>query len=151
MDELLAQGYLKREGWDDFVQNQFELYYRFPEPDIGHFAFYATTNHQNSQRLLHGGVLSAYLDHCMGALSYWTCERQFAYTLQYSVQFVKASRVNRWIHCDTRVLAHSNNELLLQAAAYTGGLDGPLIATAQGSFGLSGRTARKNASSNNRT
>jgi hypothetical protein len=142
---LPTLGYKLREGWDDYIQTNYELWYKFIPDDtrFSYYAFYAEKKHKNSAGIVHGGVLATYLDHCMGGACYNVSGGKFAYTLQYNIQFISAARPNRWIFAKVEHLAGFNKNLQMIATAHLGSEDGPLIAQAIGTFELSDKMAKK--------
>jgi uncharacterized protein (TIGR00369 family) len=142
--ELISDlGYSPREGWNDFIQKEFELWYRFDE-DITRFVFRAEPKHQNSAGILHGGVLAAYLDHCMGGACFNLSGGKTGFTLQFAIQYLKICKTNRWIFAKVEKQAGSaNTHYQLKAEARVNAEEGNLIAEAQGTFIISKNDAKK--------
>lgn len=146
--QLLEQGYVLREGWDDVIQRDFEVWYRFTEDrQRTQYAFYACRDHRNSAGLVHGGVLTTFMDHCMGSMCWFLTDGGFGWTMTLNMQFIRPARVNRWIFAEVQHLAGETTNILLEGHLHQGSLDGPLIAQGQGSFTVPGRKAQKSVDS----
>lgn len=141
--ELLSDlGYQPRQGWNDFIQKEFELWWKFKK-DETYFVFRAEPKHQNSAGVLHGGVLAAYLDHVMGGACYNISNGKTGYTLQFSIQYLRICKTNRWIFAHVIRQGGSGNLLQLKATARANSEEGKLIAEAQGTFMISKNDAKK--------
>lgn len=132
-DWLAADGYqLRSVRWNDFVtQVMTDVWWKHDSPDTAKFAWYATDLHKNSAKMVHGGAVMTYLDHCMGALCYLRSGGQFAHTIQMSTQFLKPIRLNRWVHCHVRHSAGDGAIQLLEAEVSVGSRP---VAKAHGTF-----------------
>lgn len=141
--ELLSDlGYQPRQGWNDFIQKEFELWWKFTGEET-RFVFRAEPKHQNSAGVLHGGVLAAYLDHCMGGACYNISKGKTGYTLQFSIQYLRICKTNRWIFTHVTRQGGTGAHLQLKATARVNAEDGNLIAEAQGTFMISKNDAKK--------
>lgn len=144
-DQLIKQGYILREGWDDVIQRDMEIWYRFTsDRSVTHYAFCPRLDHRNSAGFVHGGVLTTFLDHCMGSMCWMLTNGGFGWTITLNMQFIRPAKVQRWIFAEVRHLSGSATNILLEGRLYsTPGFSGPLIAQGQGSFTVPGRKAKK--------
>lgn len=143
-EQLLQQGYILREGWDDMIQRDMEVWYRFTEDhDLSHYAWFAREDHKNSAGFVHGGALATYMDHCMGSMCWLRTNGGFGWTMTLNMQFLKPARTNRWIFAEIRHLSGTGTNILLEGQLRSGSLSGPLLAQGQGSFTVPGRKAKK--------
>ncbi len=144
-DQLKEQGYVLREGWDDAIQRDFEIWYRFTEDrSVSHYAFYPRRDHRNSAGFVHGGVIAIFVDHCMGSMCWRLTDGGFGWTITLNLQFVRPARVERWLFAEVRHLTGTDSNILLDARVYSvPKFSGPLVAQAQGSFTVPGKKAKK--------
>lgn len=144
-DQLLEQGYILREGWDDVIQRDMEVWYRFTDDrSVTHYAFYPRRGHRNSAGFVHGGVLTMFMDHCMGSMCWLLTDGGFGWTMTLSMQFTRPARVERWIFAEVRHLSGQGSNILLEGRLYSvPKFSGPLIAQGQGSFTVPGKKAKK--------
>jgi len=144
--ELLSDlGYQPRQGWNDFIQREFELWWKFDKQDT-RFVFRAEPKHRNSAGVLHGGVLAAYIDHCMGGACYNISQGKTGYTMQFAIQYLKICKTNRWIFTHVQRQGSPigpSNIYQLKASARVNAEEGNLIAEAQGTFVISKQDAKK--------
>jgi len=142
--DLVKQGYILRTDWDDVIQRDFEIWYRFGDnPKISHYANYFTRNQRNAAGFVHGGVIATFLDHCMGSMCWRLSAGGQGWTITLNTQFIKPVRVNRWAFAEITHLSGTGSNLLFDAKLYQDRLDGTLVAQAQGSFTVPGKKAKK--------
>lgn len=142
--QLQEQGYTLREGWDDVIQRDMEVWYRFTEDrSITHYAWFARRDHRNSAGFVHGGTLTTFLDHCMGSMCWLLTDGGFGWTITLNMQFLRPARADRWIFAEVRHLSGTDANILLAGDLHQGSLEGPRIAQGQGSFTVPGRRAKK--------
>jgi uncharacterized protein (TIGR00369 family) len=129
----MLEGYQERSShWDDHIKHNLGgVWWRHDSVGQASFAWYSTGSHLNGAKVLHGGAMSTLLDHCMGALAYLDNDKNFAYTMQMNVQFIKPVRANRWVYVTARQMAGNQHNLLLEAEAR---VQGTVVAKAQGTF-----------------
>ncbi len=144
-EQLVEQGYVLREGWNDTIQRDMEVWYRFTEDrSISHYAFYPRKEHRNSAGFVHGGILAAFLDHCMGSMCWRLTDGGFGWTMTFNIQYLRPARTERWLFAEVRHLAGSDSNILLDAKLYSvPKYSGPMVAQAQGSFTVPGKKAKK--------
>jgi len=132
-DQLIADGFLERSShWNDHIQHNLgQVWWKHDAKGLARFAWFTTAYHLNGAKVLHGGVMSTLLDHCMGALAYLDNDKSFAYTMQMNVQFVKPVRANRWILVRAQQVAGNYHNLMLEAEAT---VQDHVVAKAQGIF-----------------
>lgn len=142
--QLLEEGYVLREGWDDVIQRDMEVWYRFiADRTVTHYAWFAGPEHKNSAGFVHGGLLTTFLDHCMGSMSWMLTDGGFGWTITLNMQFLRPARTNRWIFAEVRHLSGTGTNLVFEGHLHQGSLSGPLVAQGQGSFTVPGRKAKK--------
>ena len=113
---LTKQGYRQRsKNWNDYISHTMDVWYRWDSDTEASFAWYVEPMHLNAAKVLHGGAMTTFLDHCMGAFCYNLTEGKFAHTLQMSTQFLHPVRANRWLMCDVVHAAGSKQMIQLEA------------------------------------
>lgn len=131
-DWLISEGFQRRsDRWNDFISHTMDVWWRLDGDSEASFAWYVNKGHMNGARVLHGGAMMTYLDHCMGALCYMRTGGQFAHTMQLSTQFIKPVRANRWVHAHVQHIAGTGSAQLLEAVAM---VNSTVVAKAHGSF-----------------
>ena len=110
------QGYRqRRKDWNDYISHTMDVWYRWDSDTTASFAWYVEPMHMNAAKVLHGGAMSTFLDHCMGAFCYNLTDGKFAHTLQMSTQFLHPVRPNRWLMCNVKHIAGSKQMIQLEA------------------------------------
>lgn len=135
-DDLLAAGYQRRsESWNDYITFLMDdVWWRYDQKGEASFAWNTKTKHLNAAKVLHGGAMASFLDHCMGALAYLDNSDSFAHTMQMGIQFISPVRANRWVFAKAKHLAGNQHNLILEVEARLGREDGNVIAKAQATF-----------------
>lgn len=85
-------------------------------------AFFALPRHANGLGLVHGGMLTAFLDGLMGAAVYRSV-RQTAVTIHLSVDFLHMARVGEWVMGEARVTRATRDVAFVEARAHVAGTD----------------------------
>lgn len=118
LEILTKQGYQQRsKDWDDYISHTMDVWYRWDGDAEASFAWYIEPKHLNAAKVLHGGAMTTFLDHCMGAFCYHLTDGKFAHTLQMSTQFLHPVRANRWLICNVIHQAGSKQMMQLEAEA----------------------------------
>ena len=101
-------------------------------------AFFAETRHCNGMGLLHGGMLSAFLDGLLAA-AVAIETRAVPVTIHLSVDYLGMGRAGDWVLGDARVTRATKELAFVEGRAHAKGRD---LARASGVFKLMRRTAR---------
>jgi uncharacterized protein (TIGR00369 family) len=110
------EGFVRSEGRGEFTLHNGPYFHRVTggEPDVVEHALYILPRHTNGLGLLHGGMLSAFLDGAMGtAVSRAT--RRPGLTIQMSVDFLRMARRGEWLIARAR-LTHATREVAFAEA-----------------------------------
>jgi uncharacterized protein (TIGR00369 family) len=98
-------------------------YFHHAQPgELTEQAFYALPRHANGLGLVHGGMLTAFLDGLMGAAVYRSA-RQTAVTIHLSVDFLHMARVGEWVMGEARVTRATRDVAFVEARAHANGVD----------------------------
>lgn len=101
-------------------------------------AFFAEIRHCNGMGLLHGGMLSAFLDGLLAA-AVAIETRAVPVTIHLSVDYLGMGRAGDWVLGDARVTRATKELAFVEGRAHAKGRD---LARASGVFKLMRRTAR---------
>jgi uncharacterized protein (TIGR00369 family) len=105
------------------------------EPDVVEHALYILPRHTNGLGLLHGGMLSAFLDGAMGtAVSRGA--RRSGLTIHLSVDFQRMARRGEWLTARARMTHAAGDVAFAEAQALVGGR---VVGRSTGVFKLMGR------------
>lgn len=141
--QLIDQGYVLRSGWNDAIEHSFEVWYNFSADEhVSYYATYFKQEHRNSAGLAHGGMLAAFLDHCMGSMCWRISGGNMGWTTAINLQFLRPARINRWIFAKIEHAAGIGSTVLLNGTLYQDRVDGHIVAQGQGTFSIR-RPAKK--------
>lgn len=95
-------------------------------------AFYALKRHTNGLGLVHGGMLSSFIDGLFGA-AVWRASGKKGVTINLSVNFLHMARAGEWVMGEARVTRVTREVAFVEGRAYVGGRD---VVRATGVFKL---------------
>ncbi len=85
-------------------------------------AFFAQKRHANGLGLVHGGMLSAFMDGVLAA-AVWRGTGKTALTIHLSIDFLDMARVGEWVMGEAKVTRATRDVAFAQGRAYVGGKD----------------------------
>src|SRR4051794_35181865 len=97
-------------------------------------AFFALPRHANGIGLVHGGMLSAFMDGVLAGAA-WRGTEQRAVTIHLSIDFLHMARVGEWVMGEGRLTRATKDIAFAEGRAYVGGRD---IVRCSGVFKLMG-------------
>jgi uncharacterized protein (TIGR00369 family) len=97
-------------------------------------AFYAQPRHANGIGLVHGGMLSAFMDGVLAG-AVWRGTGQRAVTIHLSIDFLHMARVGEWVMGEARLTRATKDVAFAEGRAYVGGHD---VVRCSGIFKLMG-------------
>ncbi|HEY9236598.1 MULTISPECIES: PaaI family thioesterase [Phenylobacterium] len=115
-----------------FSSHNGPYFHRAEMGELTEQAFYALPRHANGIGLVHGGMLTAFLDGLMGSAAYRTT-RQTGVTIHLSVDFLHMGRVGEWIMGEAKVTRSTKDVAFVEARAHVQGVD---LVRASGIFKL---------------
>ena len=107
-------------------------YYHRPCEEGAQHAFHASDNHCNAVGLVHGGMLSAFLDGLLAAAVHRATDAS-PVTMHLSVDFLDMGRSGDWVQGEARVTRATRDVAFVEGRAHVAGRD---LARASGLFKL---------------
>jgi uncharacterized protein (TIGR00369 family) len=110
----------------------------FTKPSDGELveqAFYALARHCNGVGIVHGGMLSAFMDGVLAG-AVWRGAKRRAVTIHLSIDFLHMARAGEWVRGEARLTRATREVAFAEGRAYVGGHD---VVRASGVFKLMGR------------
>ena len=116
------EGFVASGSRGPFSSHNGPYFHRAQPGELTEQAFYALPRHANGLGLVHGGMLTAFLDGLMGAAVYRSV-RQTAVTIHLSVDFLHMARVGEWVMGEARVTRATRDVAFVEARAHANGVD----------------------------
>lgn len=129
-------GFRLQAGRGAFSEHNGPYYVRREEGRIEQ-AFFALDRHCNGLGLVHGGMLTAFLDGLLAGAAGYAVDK-VAVTVHLSVDFLAMARAGEWILGEARLTRATRDLAFSEGRAYAGQLD---LARATGVFRLMRRRA----------
>lgn len=126
------EGFLRSDGRGPFTTHNGPLFHRLSDDDYTHQAFFALPRHANGLGLVHGGMLTAFMDGLLAGASY-KAARKTGVTIHLSVDFLHMARVGEWVIGEARATRTTKDIAFVEGRAYVGQRD---VVRASGVFKL---------------
>ena len=126
------EGVVESTGRGAFSGHNGPYFHRAQMGELTEQAFYALPRHANGLGLVHGGMLSAFLDGLMGA-TVFRATRQTAVTIHLSIDFLHMARVGEWVIGEARATRSTKEICFVEGRAFVGSRD---VVRASGVFKL---------------
>lgn len=97
-------------------------YFHRAEGETTEHAFYALPRHANGLGIVHGGMLTAFLDGLLGAAVY-RGSRQTGVTIHLSVDFLHMARVGEWVMGEAKLTRATRDVAFVEGRVYSSGVD----------------------------
>ncbi len=130
-DPPAPDGFLLQPGRGAFTTHN-GPYYHKPDTEGAHQAFHAKTRHCNGVGLIHGGMLSAFLDGLLAAAAARAAQTT-PVTVHLSIDFLGMGRAGDWVMGEAHVTRLTRDLVFAEGRAYVGARD---LARASGVFKL---------------
>ena len=127
-------GYVPAEGRGGFSTLNGPYFVRHGDGTLAEQAFYALPRHANGIGLVHGGMLSAFMDGVLAG-AVWRGTQQRAVTMHLSIDFLHMARVGEWVFGEAQVTRATKDVAFVEGRAYVGGHD---VVRCSGIFKLMG-------------
>jgi uncharacterized protein (TIGR00369 family) len=116
------EGYVPAEGRGGFSTLNGPYFYKLSDGATSHQAFFALPRHANGIGLVHGGMLSAFLDGVLAG-AVWRGTEKTAVTIHLSIDFLHMARVGEWVMGEGRMTRATKEVAFAEGRAYVGGRD----------------------------
>ena len=115
-------GYVPSEGRGGFSTLNGPYFHRPGEGALVEQAFFAPARHANGLGLVHGGMLSAFMDGVLaGAVGRGT--GKIGLTIHLSIDFLHLARVGEWVMGEAKMTRAAKDVAFAEGRAYVGGHD----------------------------
>jgi len=128
-------GFVPSEGRGAFSTHNGPYFHRPGPGALVEQAFFALPRHANGLGLVHGGMLSAFMDGVLGA-AVWQGAHKVGVTIHLSVDFLHMARMGEWVLGEARCTRATRDVAFAEGRAYVGGHD---VVRASGVFKLMSR------------
>lgn len=116
------EGYVPSEGRGGFSTLNGPYFYREVDGQVTEQAFFALRRHANGLGLVHGGMLSAFMDGVLAG-AVWRGTGKTAVTIHLSIDFLHMARVGEWVMGEARLTRATREVAFAEGRAYVGGHD----------------------------
>lgn len=116
------EGFVLSEGRGAFSGHNGPYFHRAQQGESTEQAFFALPRHANGLGLVHGGMLTSFLDGLMGAAVFRAARRP-GVTIHLSVDFLHMARVGEWVMGESKVTRLTRDVAFVEGRAYVGGRD----------------------------
>lgn len=131
------EGFVLTSGRGPFTTHNGPYFHRPSEGGTSEQAFFALSRHANGLGLVHGGMLTAFMDGLLAAAVY-RATRKTSVTIHLSVDFLHMARVGEWVMGESKVTRATREVAFVEGRAYVGHHD---VVRASGVFKLMHRRA----------
>ena len=128
------EGFVLSEGRGAFSSHNGPYFHRPSEGELVEQAFYALKRHTNGVGIIHGGMLSAFMDGVLAG-AVWRGARRRAVTIHLSIDFLHMGKAREWVIGEARLTRATRDVAFAEGRAYVGGRD---LVRASGVFKLMG-------------
>lgn len=127
------EGFVRMPARSEFAGHNGPVFHR-PEADGVEHALFILPRHTNGLGLLHGGMMSAFLDSLLGSAVYRAAGRT-GVTIHLSVDFLRMARKGEWL-CGEARMTHATRDVAFAEGSVSIGRH--LVGRATGVFKLMG-------------
>ena len=97
-------------------------FHRQPQGELTEHAFFALPRHANGMGLVHGGMLTSFMDGLLAA-AVWRASHRSSVTIHLGVDFLHMARVGEWVFGESRVTRLTRDVAFVEGRAHIGGTD----------------------------
>jgi uncharacterized protein (TIGR00369 family) len=116
------EGYVAMSGRGGFSTLNGPYFAKPSEDGTSHQAFYAQARHTNGVGIVHGGMLSAFMDGVLAG-AVWRGTQKRAVTIHLSIDFLHMARMGEWVMGEGRLTRATRDVAFAEGRAYVGGHD----------------------------
>ena len=126
------EGFVRSDGRGPFTTHNGPYFHKPAPGEFTEQAFYALKRHANGLGLVHGGMLSAFMDGLLAGAVY-RATRATGMTIHLSIDFLHMARVGEWVMGEARVTRATKDVVFVEGRAHSRGHD---VVRASGLFKL---------------
>jgi uncharacterized protein (TIGR00369 family) len=126
------EGFVAAEGRGLFSTHNGPYFTKPSEGPLVEQAFFAVPRHCNGVGLVHGGMLSAFMDGVLAG-AVWRGAQRRAVTIHLSIDFLQMARAGEWVLGEARLTRATREVAFAEGRAHVGGRD---VVRASGVFKL---------------
>lgn len=115
-------GFVRSEGRGAFSGHNGPYFHKAEQGELTKQAFFALPRHANGLGLVHGGMLTAFLDGLMGAAVFRSARRP-GVTIHLSVDFLHMARLGDWVMGEAKVTRATREVAFVEGRVHVGGRD----------------------------
>ncbi len=137
-DELIPEppeGFVRAQGRGQFSTLNGPYFHRLGEGGLVEQAFYALPRHTNGIGLVHGGMLSAFMDGLL-AMAAGRATGKVSVTIHLSIDFLHMARQGDWVIGEARLTRATRDVAFAEGRAHVRGVD---VVRASGVFKMMAR------------
>lgn len=114
------EGFVRSPGRGPYSEHNGPIFHRAVQGETTEHAFFALPRHANGLGLIHGGMLTSFLDGLMGA-AVFRHTRKRAVTIHLSVDFLHMGRAGEWVMGEARITRAAREVVFVEASAMVRG------------------------------
>lgn len=116
------EGFVRSEGRGAYSGHNGPYFHRAQQGELTEHAFFALPRHANGLGLVHGGMLTSFLDGLMGAAVFRSARRP-GVTIHLSVDFLHMARLGEWVMGEAHVTRATKDVAFVEGRVHVGGRD----------------------------
>ena len=128
-------GFIRSSGRGAFTTHNGPYFHRTDMEEGASQAFFALTRHANGMGLVHGGMMSAFMDGLLAAAVYRATQK-ISVTIHLSIDFLHMARVGEWVIGEAKITRATRDVAFVEGRAFVGHHD---VIRASGVFKLMNR------------
>lgn len=129
---LPPAGFVRSSSRGPYSTHNGPYFHREIQGEATEHAFLALSRHANGLGLVHGGMLTSFMDGLLAA-AVWRASRRSSVTIHLSVDFLHMARVGQWVFGESRVTRLTRDVAFVEGRAHAVGTD---VVRASGVFKL---------------
>ncbi|MEI7571557.1 MAG: PaaI family thioesterase [Phenylobacterium sp.] len=129
---LPPEGFVRSSSRGPYSMHNGPYFHREIQGEATEHAFLALPRHANGLGLVHGGMLTSFMDGLLAA-AVWRASHRSSVTIHLSVDFLHMARVGQWVFGESRVTRLTRDVAFVEGRAHAVGAD---VVRASGVFKL---------------
>jgi uncharacterized protein (TIGR00369 family) len=116
------EGFELMPGRGEFSTRNGPYFHKPREDGVVEQAFYALPRHCNGVGIVHGGMLSAFMDGVLAG-AVWRGTQTRAVTIHLSIDYLHMARAGEWVRGEARLTRAARDVAFVEGRAFVGGHD----------------------------